>query len=92
MDELSRGGVITLVSGVSRNGHECVEFGVIDDGPGIPDEVKDRVCELFYSRKTDGTGIGLASVAKAAQLHGGCVIIADVDPTGADVRIQIPIA
>ncbi len=90
LDELKQGGRVTLVSERAVDGSGMVELGVIDDGPGFePDEVE-RACELFYTDKAGGSGIGLASIRRAAELHGGTVVIADAIPHGADVRIRIP--
>lgn len=89
LDQLQQGGVVTLVSQRHKDG---VEFGVRDNGSGIPDEIKDQVCQLFFTPKAEGNGIGLASVKRTAELHGGAVVITDANPTGADVRIRVPVA
>lgn len=89
-DQLPRGGRITLICH-EDSAARAVEIGVMDDGPGMADEVKKRACELFYTRKPSGSGIGLASVKRAAEMHGGGVVIRDVLPHGADVRMRIPL-
>jgi len=91
LDELKLGGRVTLVCERSADGSNRVEMGVIDDGPGFTPEGKERACDLFYTSKTGGSGIGLASIRRAAELHGGSVVIADAVPHGADVRIRIPV-
>ncbi len=52
-----------------------VRFSVRDHGPGIPEEERGRVFDLFYrgstSEELEGTGVGLASVQKIARLYGG---------------------
>ncbi len=91
MDELKHGGMVTLVCSRRETSPDWIEFGVIDDGPGIPDETKERACELFFSRKEGGSGVGLASIRRAAELHDGVVLLSDAEPSGADVRIRLPV-
>lgn len=59
---------------------ERVEFGryciaVDDNGPGVPEDMREKVLEPFYTSKREGTGLGLASVLAAANLHHGAVEI-----------------
>ena len=42
-------------------------------GPGIPDEIKDKIFDLFYTTKDGGTGIGLSFAQNIIQAHGGVV-------------------
>ncbi|MBU8536464.1 sensor histidine kinase [Roseomonas tokyonensis] len=57
---------------------------VADDGPGVPAAERGRVLDRFYrldrSRRSPGTGLGLALVAAVARLHGGAVTLADARP------------
>ena len=45
-------------------------FHVSDDGPGIPDEERDRVFESGYTNAREGTGFGLSIVAEIVEAHG----------------------
>lgn len=73
-----------------------VRLEVEDDGPGIPDEHKQRVFGLFEQGTTDdrhpppGTGIGLTLVAELTRLHGGEVWIEDVAGGGVLVVVWLP--
>jgi PAS domain S-box-containing protein len=69
----------------------CVD----DAGPGIPDEQKKEVFELFTrgnnAADTPGTGIGLALVAQFAALHGGKAWVQDNADGGASFRVLLPL-
>ncbi|GAA1990373.1 ATP-binding protein [Isoptericola halotolerans] len=76
--------------------HVIVEVG--DEGPGIAPEDRDRVFERFARGTSDvrpqpsasgGTGIGLAIVRWAVDLHGGHVEVADTE-SGATMRVALP--
>ena len=67
-----------------------------DDGPGIPDQDKQRVFEPFVrletSRNTEtgGTGLGLTLVKAIAEGHGGAVILENRDRGGLRARMRLP--
>jgi len=70
-----------------------IEISVEDDGPGIPDELKARVLEPFFTTRTDagGTGIGLSSVADFCHSFEGVVELdRSVRLGGALVRLRLP--
>ncbi|HEY0158579.1 MAG TPA: ATP-binding protein [Thermoanaerobaculia bacterium] len=58
---------------------DFVEIRVSDDGPGVPDEQKERIFDRFYradasrSRSTGGAGLGLAIARQLVELHGGTI-------------------
>jgi two-component system OmpR family sensor kinase len=68
---------------------------VEDDGPGIPDELKASVFEIFnrgakIMSNERGTGIGLSLVARFAALHGGRAWVEDSPAGGASFQISLP--
>ncbi|WP_206951841.1 sensor histidine kinase [Trinickia acidisoli] len=69
------GGAVT--ARCRREGDEVV-LEVVDNGPGIPAEIRAHVFERFYRGITDveGTGLGLSIVQRIAQSHGGTVGVA----------------
>ncbi len=50
-----------------------LQVEIIDDGPGIPDDIKSAIFEPFVSRSPSGSGLGLALVSKIILAHGGAV-------------------
>lgn len=76
------GGRVLVTSGVAVGGG--VELTVVDSGPGIPAEERDKVIRRFYrlehSRSSPGSGLGLSLVVSVAKLHGGRLDLEDNAP------------
>ncbi len=89
-----QGGKVAV--GAQENGDNRVEAWVRDDGPGIPDEARERVFERFYrvdrarARDTGGTGLGLAIVKHIVQAHGGEVWVKSELGEGATFFLTLP--
>ncbi|EMA15178.1 ATP-binding protein [Haloarcula marismortui] len=62
-------------------------FYVEDDGPGIPDEVKDDVFDHGFTTAEDGSGYGLSIVRTIAGAHGWDILVTDSDTGGARFEI-----
>ncbi|MCF6157901.1 MAG: PAS domain S-box protein [wastewater metagenome] len=71
----------------------CIEREIAiscqDTGPGIPDEIKNEIFNLFYSTKEGGTGVGLSLAQNIIQAHGG-IIRLDQTVQGSKFVITIP--
>ena len=67
-----------------------LQVEVIDDGPGLPEELKESAFEPFVSGRENGTGLGLALVNKIVRDHGGWVALESV-PGRTVVRISLPV-
>lgn len=70
-----------------------VVFNVADNGPGIPEEIKSRIFEPFFSTRNNGanSGLGLAVVHGIIQEHEGIIEVVDTEMGGAAFRIVLPI-
>jgi signal transduction histidine kinase len=70
---------------------DSFEVRVIDQGPGVPDSVRDNVFDPFVSSgKPNGTGLGLAIVSKIVQDHGGSVSLERTSQTGTVMLVKLP--
>jgi signal transduction histidine kinase len=88
--ETSEKGQTLTVRTRQRGG--MVEIHVIDDGPGIPDDVKAKIFDWFFTTKPpgEGTGLGLAVSREILQAHGGNLRLEDTPGGGATFVLEIP--
>ncbi|WP_225334408.1 ATP-binding protein [Halomicrobium urmianum] len=75
-------GEVTVTVGDLETG-----FYVADDGPGVPDDLRDEVFERGVTTSDDGTGFGLAIVRNIAEAHDWTVSVTDADDGGARFEI-----
>ncbi len=61
--------VITVESRLNSRGHVVIEIS--DNGPGVPQDIQDRIFVPFYTTKRDGSGVGLAFSRHVLIAHGG---------------------
>jgi two-component system nitrogen regulation sensor histidine kinase GlnL len=66
-----------------------LEFCVRDNGPGVPDELLPHLFDPFVTTKANGTGLGLALVAKIVRDHGG-IIECESQPKRTTFRVLMP--
>ena len=65
---------------------------VADEGPGIPQEDREKLFVPYFSRKRTGTGLGLAIVHRIVTDHNGTIQASNRDPHGALFIIELPVA
>ncbi|MES2750406.1 MAG: PAS-domain containing protein [Pseudomonadota bacterium] len=79
----------------ARRNNASVVFSVSDSGPGIPEEVKDKVFDWFESHANGsrhrGAGLGLSLVRSFVELHGGKVHVDSVIGKGTTVTCEFPV-
>jgi len=84
---MPNGGVLTISA--SRE-NDIVVAEVQDQGAGIPKELHDKVFELYFTTKKEGSGIGLAQTYQILQWHYGTVDFQSAEGAGTIFRFQIP--
>ena len=67
-----------------------IRLEVGDTGPGIPKEERERVFEMFYSKRPQGTGLGLFLARTAVEENGGTLVAVEPDGAGARLRMEFP--
>ncbi len=84
------GGNISLVAGLDESGQKLI-IEVRDTGTGMTEKVRERCCELFYTTKQKGSGIGLALAKSAVSSADGQLEIESSPARGTTVRLTIPV-
>lgn len=71
---------------------EVVELHIVDQGPGIPDSVRERLFEPFFTTKHRGTGLGLATTRRILEAHRGSVELRCPPEGGTIAVLKLPAA
>lgn len=84
-------GVVTVKTALDPTG-QWVILTVGDNGPGIPEDMQDRIFDAFYSTKGHGgTGLGLAVAKKIVDEHAGRIEVISVPQEGTIIRVSLPV-
>ncbi len=78
------------LSVVLSQASDTVHIDVVDSGPGIPPEAQSRLFTPFFTTKSRGTGLGLATVKRIADAHRGEVRVVETGSHGTIVRLILP--
>jgi signal transduction histidine kinase len=66
----------------------CIE--IVDHGPGVPEELRDKIFEPYFTTKELGTGLGLAIVRQTVTALGGNAVVTHVEGGGARFILTLP--
>lgn len=77
----------------TKNKNHMVEISIKDNGSGIPDKIKDKLFQPFFTTKPtgSGTGLGLSLSYDIVKNHGGGIIVNSKENEGTEFIIQLPI-
>jgi CheY-like chemotaxis protein len=67
-----------------------LRIGILDEGPGIPPGIRDRIFEPFFSTKSRGSGLGLSVCHSIVAKHDGRIEVAASAGSGAAFEIYLP--
>jgi len=89
-EAMTKGGSLTIRSVRAADGQSIV-VSLADTGPGIPEEVRERIFDPFYTTKEHGTGLGLSISYGIVEQHGGTISVDSSLGKGSIFTIQLPI-
>jgi two-component system sensor histidine kinase PilS (NtrC family) len=69
---------------------DWVEIAVVDEGVGIPMDALDRIFDPFFTTKRGGSGLGLATVHRIVEQHGGSIRVESALGIGTTIRVRLP--
>ncbi|ADJ28336.1 hybrid sensor histidine kinase/response regulator [Nitrosococcus watsonii] len=70
----------------------AIEIQIQDTGPGLPDNLKQKIFKPFFTTKTEGMGMGLPICQSIVEAHGGSLLAADNEHSGALFKVRLPIS
>jgi PAS domain S-box-containing protein len=76
----------------TRRHANCLQICVEDSGPGIPEEIREKIFDPFYTTKHGSSGIGLSISQRIVQDHGGSLTVGAGKWGGAAFTIELPLA
>ena len=82
-------GTLTVTA---RREDDTVVMEIRDQGAGIPQNLQDKIFELYFTTKKTGSGIGLAQTYQIMQWHYGSVDFESVEGKGTTFRLRLPLA
>ncbi|MDX9757649.1 MAG: ATP-binding protein [Bacteroidota bacterium] len=89
LEALPDAGIIKTVA--CRSG-DRVSVSIADNGPGMPEEVRRKIFNLYFTTKSTGTGLGLSIVHQIISEHGGEIRVASNEHGGTTFQILLPLA
>ena len=92
VEAMGAGGRLSVRTLIADRGRPAspavVRLEIADTGPGIPDGIRDKIFDPYFTTKAKGTGLGLALAYRIIQDHGGTIAF-DTGPQGTTFRVDL---
>jgi signal transduction histidine kinase len=85
---MTSGGDLMLTT---RREGPWIVLDVIDTGVGMPDEVRERIFDAFFSTRPAGSGLGLPTARKIIEAHGGSIQVQSEPGKGSQFTVRLPV-
>ena len=86
---MPEGGILRVVLEEDR---KSAVLRITDQGHGIPEDIREKIFDLYFTTKVGGSGIGLAMTYRILQLHHGSVDVQSKENRGTEFSLRIPLA
>jgi len=92
-DAMDKGGWLTITEeeAVAEHLGRVILIRLSDTGPGIPESIRDKILEPFFSSKEEGTGLGLSIASRIMEEHGGQLELHSEEGKGTTFSVILPI-
>jgi len=77
---------------VLEEDHGSALLRIADEGSGIPEEIREKIFDLYFTTRSAGSGIGLAMTYRILQLHHGSIEVQSNPGRGTEFLLRIPLA
>lgn len=90
LDSMPNGGGVTIETGYCDGQTSCVQVKITDSGPGIPDDILNKIFHPFFTTKETGSGLGLAISKRIIDDHNGSIIAKSWQGKGTAFFVRLP--
>ena len=86
---MPQGGTITITA--TREREDSVKVVIHDEGCGIRPSERDKIFQLYYTTKPEGSGMGLPMAYRTIQLHDGVIEVESEESKGTSMIVRLPV-
>jgi signal transduction histidine kinase len=86
----ANGGTMRISAHANVNNEAQIE--IADEGSGIPEKIREKIFNLYFTTKSGGSGIGLPMTYRVVQLHNGSMDFESVEGKGTTFRLRFPLS